>query len=91
MLCEICFKNIKTKDNEVIPICSKCQKKKHKSVVLNKLERSNNDQWEMLMLLLKESPKSKENTFLTKIAGINKVKDFIRTKRDKHAICKKRS
>jgi hypothetical protein len=80
----ICNKNFRTKDN--FPICNKCKKKKHNSNNLKKLERINNDQWEMLMLMLKESPKSKENMFLEKIGNINKIKEFISTRRHKNAL-----
>ena len=90
MVCGICNKNFKTKDTD-IPICGKCRKKRYTEKILKRLERDNNDHWEMLILLLKESPKSKENTFLEKINCINKIKSFIYTKRDKHALCKKRS
>ena len=90
MICGICNKNFKNKDTD-IPICNKCKKKRYTEKNLKKLECINNDHWEMLILLLKESPKSKENTFLEKITCINKIKSFICTKRDKHALCKKRS
>jgi len=89
MVCQICFKIFKTKNKTILPICTKCQKKKLKEIDLNKLERINNDQWELSMLLLKESPKSKENIILERITSINKVKDFIRIRREKYALHKK--